>query len=218
MTSCASFRDITRWNNRIEHIVAIFRIKQSRKEESNSDSWTGILVVLVFKFPKVWNNTTDTMLSSNTSIKIRYIADRIVEKWTKIAPILLIRQPPNIVKSMSISLYFVRTYYSESWIWSHFQNNTIVCSFSRKLRKKDVLLWNNLCLSLFCREMLTLFYECTYDVTSLRVSRQHRTQFSEDVCAFELWRYIAVQIWRVKELFVLGIVASTINNCTYEKK
>ena len=27
---------------------------------------------------------------------------------------------------------------------------------------------------------------------------------------FVLWRYVAVQIWRVKELFVLGIVASTI--------
>ena len=41
-------------------------------------------------------------------------------------------------------------------------------------------------------------------------SRQHRTQFSEDVYAFALWRYVAVQIWRVKELFVPGIVASTI--------
>ena len=42
-------------------------------------------------------------------------------------------------------------------------------------------------------------------------SRQHRTQFSEDAYAFELWRYVAVQFWRVKELFVPGIVASTIN-------
>ena len=67
--------------------------------------------------------------------KIRYITDMSVDKWTKIAPIFKIRQLPNIVKSMSISLYFVRTCYSESWIWSHFQNNTIVCSFSRKLRK-----------------------------------------------------------------------------------
>ena len=40
--------------------------------------------------------------------------------------------------------------------------------------------------------------------------RQHRAQFSEDIYAFELWRYVAVQIWRVKELFVPGIVASTI--------
>ena len=39
-----------------------------------------------------------------------------VEKWTKIAPIFLIRLLPNKVKSMSNSLYFVRTYYSESWI------------------------------------------------------------------------------------------------------
>ena len=41
-------------------------------------------------------------------------------------------------------------------------------------------------------------------------SRQHRTQFSEEVYAFVLWRYVAVQNWRVKELFVPGIVASTI--------
>ena len=41
-------------------------------------------------------------------------------------------------------------------------------------------------------------------------SSQHRTQFSEDFYAFVLWRYVAVQIWRVKELFVPGIVASTI--------
>ena len=41
-------------------------------------------------------------------------------------------------------------------------------------------------------------------------SRQQRTQFSEDVYAFVLWRYVAVQIWRVKELFAPGIVASTI--------
>ena len=43
-------------NHGIEQIAAIFRIKQSRKEESNSDSFcntrTGILVVLVFKWPK----------------------------------------------------------------------------------------------------------------------------------------------------------------------
>ena len=43
-------------------------------------------------------------------------------------------------------------------------------------------------------------------------SRQHRTQFSEDVYAFVLWRYVAVQIWRVKELSVPGIVASTIKD------
>ena len=43
-------------------------------------------------------------------------------------------------------------------------------------------------------------------------SRQHRTQFSEDVYVFVLWRYVAVQIWCVKELFVPGIVASTIKD------
>ena len=36
-------------------------------------------------------------------------------------------------------------------------------------------------------------------------------QLSEDVYVFVLWRYVAVQIWHVKELFVPGIVASTIN-------
>ena len=41
-------------------------------------------------------------------------------------------------------------------------------------------------------------------------SRKHRTQFSEDVYAFVLWRYVAVQSWYVEELFVPGIVASTI--------
>ena len=34
-------------------------------------------------------------------------------------------------------------------------------------------------------------------------SRQQRTQFSEDVYAFVLWRYVAVQIWRAKELFLV---------------
>ena len=41
-------------------------------------------------------------------------------------------------------------------------------------------------------------------------SRQHRAHFSEDIYACVLWRYVAVHIWRVKELFVPGIVASTI--------
>ena len=41
-------------------------------------------------------------------------------------------------------------------------------------------------------------------------SGQHTTQFSEDGYAFVLWRYVTVQIWRVIELFVPGIVASTI--------
>ena len=40
----------------LKQIVAIFGIKQSKKEESNSDSFcnirTGILVVLVFKLSK----------------------------------------------------------------------------------------------------------------------------------------------------------------------
>ena len=55
--------------------------------------------------------------------------------------------------------------------------------------------------------MLTLFYECTRHHA---FSRQRRAQFSKDVFAFVLWRYVAVQILRVKELFVPGIVASTI--------
>ena len=81
-----------------------------------------------------------------------------------------------------------------------------------KIVKIDVLLKNNLCLSLLCREKLTLFYEFTYDLRHYAFSRQYRAQLSEDVYAFVLWRYVAVQIWRVKELFVPGIVASTINH------
>ena len=41
-------------------------------------------------------------------------------------------------------------------------------------------------------------------------SRQHITQFSEQVYAFVLWRYVAMPIWCVKELFVPGTVASTL--------
>ena len=41
-------------------------------------------------------------------------------------------------------------------------------------------------------------------------SRQNWTQFSENVYAFVLWPYVALQSWRVKELFVPGIVASII--------
>ena len=110
-------------------------------------------------------------------------------------------------KSMSNSLYFVRTYYSKSWIWSHFQNNTIVCSFSRKLRK-----WMSCCkITSVCLSFAAKCWRCfTNALMTLRhdaFSRQHRTQ---DVYAFVLWRYVAVQIWRVKELLVPGIVASTI--------
>ena len=47
-------------------------------------------------------------------------------------------------------------------------------------------------------------------------SRQHRAQFSEDIYACVLWRYVAVHIWRDKELFVPGIVASTISVCVAE--
>ena len=43
-------------------------------------------------------------------------------------------------------------------------------------------------------------------------SRQRREQFSEDVYAFVLWRFVVVQVWRVKELFVPDIVASTIKS------
>ena len=73
MSSWAAFRDITRWKSWNWTNCRYFRIKQSRKEESNSDSFcntrTGILDVLVFKLPKFWNNTTDAMLSSNTKNK-----------------------------------------------------------------------------------------------------------------------------------------------------
>ena len=46
-------------------------------------------------------------------------------------------------------------------------------------------------------------------------SRQHRTQYSEDVFAFILWRYAAVQIWRIKELVYSSIVASTIKTLLF---
>ena len=55
--------------------------------------------------------------------------------------------------------------------------------------------------------MLTLFYDCAYDVTQHMLSPASAEHGSSK---FVLWRYVAVQIWRVKELFVLGIVASTI--------
>ena len=42
-------------------------------------------------------------------------------------------------------------------------------------------------------------------------SRQPRAHFSGDIYACVLWCYVAVDIWRIKELFVPGIVASTIN-------
>ena len=142
---------------------------------------------------------------------MRYIADMSVEKWAKIAPFFKIRQLPNIVKSVSIFLYFVRTYYSESWIWSHIQNKTIVCSFSRKLRKKiSCYKITSVCLS-FSAKCLRCFTNALMTLRHYAFSRQHRTPFSEDVYAFVLWRCVAVQIWRVKELSVPGIVASTIN-------
>ena len=139
-----------------------------------------------------------------------------VEKWTKIALIFLIRQLPNIVKSMSISLHFVWRYYSESWIWSHFQNNTIVCSFTRKLRKYiSCCKITSVCLS-FAAKCWRCFTNALMTLRHYAFSRQHRTQFSEDIYAFVLWRYVAVQIWRVKELFVPGIVASTIKQSDFK--
>ena len=44
-------------------------------------------------------------------------------------------------------------------------------------------------------------------------SRQRRAQFFKDIYTCVLWRNVAVHIWRVKELFVPGIVASTIKVC-----
>ena len=42
-------------------------------------------------------------------------------------------------------------------------------------------------------------------------SRQRRAQFSKDIYAFVLWRSVTVHIWRVEELFVPVIVASTLD-------
>ena len=67
--------------------------------------------------------------------------------------------------------------------------------------------------------MLTFFFtNALMTLLHYAFSRQHRTQFSEDVYAFVLWRYVAVQIWRVKELFVPGIVVSTIKRIWVEFK
>ena len=66
----------------------------------------------------------------------------------------------------------------------------------------------------FCLSFAAKCWRCfTNALMTLRhyaFSRLHRTQISEGVYAFVLWRYVAVQIWIVKELFAPGIVASTI--------
>ena len=66
----------------------------------------------------------------------------------------------------------------------------------------------SVCLS-FAAKCWRCFTNALMTLRHCAFSRQHRTQFSEDVYAFVLWRYVALQIWRVKELFVPGIVAST---------
>ena len=67
----------------------------------------------------------------------------------------------------------------------------------------------SVCLS-FAAKCWRCFTNALMTLRHYTFSRQHRTHFSEDVYAFVLWRYVAVQIWRVKELLVPGIVASTI--------
>ena len=69
----------------------------------------------------------------------------------------------------------------------------------------------SVCLS-FAAKCWRCFTNALMTLRHYAFSRQHRTQFSEDVYVFVLWRYVAVQIWRVKELFVPGIVASTIKD------
>ena len=134
----------------------------------------------------------------------------MLKNWRKIAPNFLIKQLPNIVKSMSFSLYFVRRYYSESWMWSHLQNNTIVCSFSRKIAKIDVLLYNNLCLSLLPRNVDVVLRMLLWRYVTTRFPANIESSSFKTSMHLYLWRYVAVQIWRVIELFVPGIVASTI--------
>ena len=68
----------------------------------------------------------------------------------------------------------------------------------------------SVCLS-FAAKCWRCFTNALMTLRHYAFSRQHRTQFSEDVYAFVLWRYVAVQIWHVTELFVPGFVASTIN-------
>ena len=61
----------------------------------------------------------------------------------------------------------------------------------------------SVCLS-FAANCWRCFTNALMTLRHYTFSRQHRTQ---DVYEFVLWRYVAVQIWRVKELFVLGIAS-----------
>ena len=63
----------------------------------------------------------------------------------------------------------------------------------------------SVCLS-FAAKCWRSFTNALMTLRHYAFSRQQRTQFSEDVYKFVLWRNVAVQIWRVKELFVPGIV------------
>ena len=70
-----------------------------------------------------------------------------VEKWTKIALIILIKQLPNIVKSMSIShILSGRTIRKAEY--DRIFKIIPSCARFRKIAKIDFLLKNNLCLSL----------------------------------------------------------------------
>ena len=65
----------------------------------------------------------------------------------------------------------------------------------------------SVCLS-FAAKCWRCFTNALMTLRHYAFTRQHRTQFSEDVYAFVLWRYVAEQIWRVKELFVPGHLVS----------
>ena len=69
----------------------------------------------------------------------------------------------------------------------------------------------SVCLS-FAAKRWRCFTNVLMTLRRYAFSRQHRAQFSEDVYAFVLWRYVVEKIWRVTELFVPGIVASTIQS------
>ena len=60
----------------------------------------------------------------------------------------------------------------------------------------------SVCLS-FAAKCWRCFTNVLMTLRHYAFSRQHRTQFSEDVYAFVLWRYVAVQIWRVKSYLFL---------------
>ena len=110
---------------------------------------------------------------------------------------------------MSFSLCFVRMYYSESWLWSHF-NNIIECLFSRKLRKwLSCFKITSACL-ITAAKYWVLFYECTFNITSLRFFTPTQSAVLRRRLCFCTATLRRCANCHVHVLFVPGIVASTL--------